>query len=236
MQVMPFHAGRWKQCPSRDLADIDSNICYGTAILEDFVKRSPTLERALLRYNGCVRGANTPRCHTYSGKVLGYAERAASQMLKAPFAGLTGASSVWAPIRLLLYVISQLHYRNTYLTDWIGSELEQLRKLRGLRREDVAAQLTVPVSPSTIRNIEHDETYNVSLDLLRQIAAVLGAEVRVTLDLKDDTNIGKCRSAKEWWITSTSSATSARGILTARSPIRRSADGCGASRSRTARS
>ena len=87
MQVMPFHVGKWKQCPSRDLADIDSNICYGTAILEDFVKRSPNLERALLRYNGCVRGTNTPRCHTYSGKVLRYADRAASQMLSAPFPG-----------------------------------------------------------------------------------------------------------------------------------------------------
>ncbi len=87
MQVMPFHAGKWKQCPSRDLTDIDSNICYGTAILEDFVKRSPNLEKALLRYNGCVRGTNTPRCHTYSGKVLKYADRAASQMLSAVFPG-----------------------------------------------------------------------------------------------------------------------------------------------------
>jgi len=87
MQVMPFHAGKWKQCPSRDLADIDSNICYGTAILQDMIKRSPTLERALLRYNGCVRGTNTPRCHTYSGKVLRYADKAASQMLSVPFPG-----------------------------------------------------------------------------------------------------------------------------------------------------
>src|SRR5512141_593131 len=68
------------------------------------------------------------------------------------------------------------------MSDWIGRDLERLRKLRGLRREDVAAQLTVPVSPSTIRNIEHDEHYNVSLDLLRQIASVLGAELRVSLD------------------------------------------------------
>ncbi|MDQ3244690.1 MAG: lytic transglycosylase domain-containing protein [Gemmatimonadota bacterium] len=85
MQVMPFHAGKWKQCPSRDLADIDSNICYGTSILADMIKRSPSMERALLRYNGCVRGTNTPRCHTYSGKVLRYADKAASQMLAAPF-------------------------------------------------------------------------------------------------------------------------------------------------------
>lgn len=50
----------------------------------------------------------------------------------------------------------------------------------------MAAQLSVPVSASTIRNIEHDEHYNVSLDLLRQIATVLGAELRVTLDVRDD--------------------------------------------------
>ena len=67
------------------------------------------------------------------------------------------------------------------MAEWIGRDLEKLRKLRGLRREDVAAQLPVPVSPSTIRNIEHDDHYNVSLDLLRQIATVLGAELRVTL-------------------------------------------------------
>jgi transcriptional regulator with XRE-family HTH domain len=68
------------------------------------------------------------------------------------------------------------------MTDWIGRELERLRKLRGLRREDVAAQLPEPVSPSTIRNIEHDETYNVSVDLLRQIAAVLGAQINISCE------------------------------------------------------
>lgn len=69
------------------------------------------------------------------------------------------------------------------MAEWIGRDLERLRKLRGLRREDVAAQLPVPVSPSTIRNIEHDAGYNVSLDLLRQIATVLGADVRVSLEI-----------------------------------------------------
>jgi len=41
------------------------------------------------------------------------------------------------------------------------------------------------VSPSTIRNIEHDEDYNVSLDLLRQVAAVLGAKIQVSLEAED---------------------------------------------------
>lgn len=61
--------------------------------------------------------------------------------------------------------------------------MERLRKLRGLRREDVAAQLSL--SPSTIRNIEHDETYNVSLDLLRSVAEVLGATISVSLETPD---------------------------------------------------
>ena len=85
MQVMPFHAGKWKGCTSNDLADIKSNICYGTAILADYIRRAPSLERALLNYNGCVRGTNTPMCHTYSGKVLRFADKAATQMLQAPF-------------------------------------------------------------------------------------------------------------------------------------------------------
>jgi transcriptional regulator with XRE-family HTH domain len=71
------------------------------------------------------------------------------------------------------------------MAEWIGRELERIRKLRGLRREDVAARLPRPVSASTIRNIEHDEDYNVSLDLLRQVAAVLGAKIQVSLEAED---------------------------------------------------
>jgi soluble lytic murein transglycosylase-like protein len=85
MQVMPFHAGKWKECPSNDLADIASNICYGTSILAQYVKKAPSIQKALLHYNGCVRGTNTPNCQSYSGKVLKYADQAASQMLSIPF-------------------------------------------------------------------------------------------------------------------------------------------------------
>jgi len=81
MQVMPFHAGKWKGCSSADLFSIDSNICHGTSILADLIKRSPSVARALQRYNGCVKGTNTPNCGTYSGKVLKFAEQAATQML-----------------------------------------------------------------------------------------------------------------------------------------------------------
>jgi hypothetical protein len=87
MQVMPFHAGKWKECPSRDLTDIASNICYGTSIIASYIKHAPSVQKALLNYNGCVRGTNTPNCQTYSGKVLKYADMAASQMLAIPFTG-----------------------------------------------------------------------------------------------------------------------------------------------------
>jgi hypothetical protein len=85
MQVMPFHAGKWKECPSSDLADIATNICYGTSIIASYIKRAPSVQKALLNYNGCVRGTNTPNCQSYSGKVLKYADQAATAMLSIPF-------------------------------------------------------------------------------------------------------------------------------------------------------
>jgi hypothetical protein len=65
MQVMPFHAGSWG-CPGADLEDLESNICHGSRILADALKRSGgDLSKALLRYNGCVLGTTTPNCHSY---------------------------------------------------------------------------------------------------------------------------------------------------------------------------
>ena len=64
MQVMPFHAGNWN-CGSRDLFDVEANICHGVAILADNLYRSRSLSQALLGYNGCVRGTNTPDCWKY---------------------------------------------------------------------------------------------------------------------------------------------------------------------------
>jgi hypothetical protein len=69
MQVMPFHAGA-RLCNSSDLVDVDSNICHGTLILARNLRESPSSVTALLRYNGCVRGTNTPNCHRYPGIVL----------------------------------------------------------------------------------------------------------------------------------------------------------------------
>jgi len=76
MQVMPFHAGNWG-CSSSDLFDIDANICHGVQILADNLKHSRNLPAALQRYNGCVRGTNTPDCYRYAGKVYRSARRTA---------------------------------------------------------------------------------------------------------------------------------------------------------------
>ena len=80
MQVMPFHAGSWG-CDGADLTDPDTNICHGARILADALVRSNgDLDRALLRYNGCVRGTNTPDCHLYPSKVLGNPELVTLEM------------------------------------------------------------------------------------------------------------------------------------------------------------
>jgi len=76
MQVMPAHAGGWG-CGSDDLTDPDINICHGARILAHYLVASGgNLDRALLRYNGCVRGTNTPDCHLYPVKVYRRASQA----------------------------------------------------------------------------------------------------------------------------------------------------------------
>jgi soluble lytic murein transglycosylase-like protein len=74
MQVMPIHAGSYG-CASADLATVDANICHGARILHLYVTRSRSITVALRRYNGCVRGTNTPRCSRYPMRVLQTAAR-----------------------------------------------------------------------------------------------------------------------------------------------------------------
>lgn len=68
MQVMPLWAGRWRDC-GRDLFDVEDNLCNGTSILAWYLQRHGSERQALLGYNGCVRGANTPNCFSYPEKV-----------------------------------------------------------------------------------------------------------------------------------------------------------------------
>ena len=76
MQVMPMHEGEWAGCEA-DLRDIRANICHGARIFAHYVEGSDgNVDRALLRYNGCVRGTNTPDCHSYPYHVYARAGRA----------------------------------------------------------------------------------------------------------------------------------------------------------------
>jgi soluble lytic murein transglycosylase-like protein len=90
MQVMPFHEGRWEPCEPR-LDDVEANICHGASIFAAYLAQSGgDVDRALLRYNGCVRGTNTPNCHQYPNHVYARAGRASLQAWRN--AGTMGAA------------------------------------------------------------------------------------------------------------------------------------------------
>jgi hypothetical protein len=96
MQVYPKY---WlkdlsKKFGAADIETDSTNLRYGVFILEHYLKprgkkaqgervvaAAPgSLMKGLLRYNGCVRGTNTPRCHTYPNKVAKYVERDAQAL------------------------------------------------------------------------------------------------------------------------------------------------------------
>jgi soluble lytic murein transglycosylase-like protein len=83
MQVMHFHAGEY-DCDSTDLLQVESNICHGARVLGYYMKRTGNLRRALLRYNGCVAGTNTPNCRRYPSKVLRTASQVRQEVLQYP--------------------------------------------------------------------------------------------------------------------------------------------------------
>jgi len=65
-----------------DLTKDETNIKYGVYIMQEYLKpqagrtmSAEQVRKGLLRYNGCVRGTNTPRCHTYPNKIARYVER-----------------------------------------------------------------------------------------------------------------------------------------------------------------
>jgi hypothetical protein len=61
-----------------DLATDSTNLKYGVYILSTYSKtekgaaQAAVVNKGLLRYNGCVRGTNTPHCKNYPSKVAGY--------------------------------------------------------------------------------------------------------------------------------------------------------------------
>jgi hypothetical protein len=71
-----------------DLASDSTNVKYGVYILAEYIKprrgtetvTANDVQKGLLRYNGCVRGTNTPNCKTYPTKVKNYVERQAESL------------------------------------------------------------------------------------------------------------------------------------------------------------
>jgi soluble lytic murein transglycosylase-like protein len=82
MQVMPVHVGSYG-CSSEDLNSVESNICHGARLLNTYMRRTNSVPLGLKRYNGCVRGRNTPRCYRYPTRVLRTAARVRHEVLLA---------------------------------------------------------------------------------------------------------------------------------------------------------
>jgi hypothetical protein len=91
-----------------DLASDSTNLKYGIYILKQYIKsdsgtvKPKDVSTGLLKYNGCVKGTNTPNCKSYPSKVKTYVEREADAIcgdksfydcIAKPFiAGLFGKS------------------------------------------------------------------------------------------------------------------------------------------------
>ena len=71
-----------------DLASDSTNVRFGVFILSEYfnphtrsgARRERDYRTALLRYNGCVTGSNTPNCKNYPDKVKRYVEASATSI------------------------------------------------------------------------------------------------------------------------------------------------------------
>jgi hypothetical protein len=107
--LMQIHPGPWRpalgQLFGRNLRNDTTNLRYGIYILSHFAKRSGDRSpedtgrhwrSALLRYNGCVTGKNTPNCDRYPDVVRREVQRSA----RAICAGRDFDRCVVTPLRL----------------------------------------------------------------------------------------------------------------------------------------
>jgi soluble lytic murein transglycosylase-like protein len=106
--LMQIHPGPWRPALGRlfgtNLRNDSTNLRYGIYILSHLADRSAARaddpsaawRTALLRYNGCVRGTNTPNCQRYPDVVRRNVQRAA----RAICDGRDFESCVVTPLRL----------------------------------------------------------------------------------------------------------------------------------------
>ena len=107
MQIMPrMWTPNLGPILGRNLKDDETNLRYGVYILRYFAKRtSDTLDAkgvirvALLGYNGCVRGTNTPKCQTYPEKVRRHVDENARTICSGRDFHECVALPLWASLR-----------------------------------------------------------------------------------------------------------------------------------------
>jgi hypothetical protein len=111
--LKPLSALFGKPMVKEDLTKDSTNIKAGVYILSEYIKtqeggvNAAVVNKGLLRYNGCVRGAHTKNCKTYPSKVGKYVEREANAIcgtktfyvcIAKPFIeGLKGKEAAPAP-------------------------------------------------------------------------------------------------------------------------------------------
>ena len=107
MQVMPrIWTPNLGHILGRNLKDDETNLRYGVYILKHFARETadtldPTAatRTALLRYNGCVRGTNTPDCRAYPEKVRRHVENDARNVCAGRGFHDCVALPLWAALR-----------------------------------------------------------------------------------------------------------------------------------------
>jgi soluble lytic murein transglycosylase-like protein len=107
MQVMPrVWLPNLGPILGRNLRDDETNLRYGVYILKHFAKRTAdTLDArgvirvALLGYNGCVRGTNTPTCRGYPEKVKRHVDENAKTICSGRDFHECVALPLWAALR-----------------------------------------------------------------------------------------------------------------------------------------
>jgi hypothetical protein len=107
MQIMPrVWTPNLGPILGRNLKDDETNLRYGVYILKHFAKRTPdTLDAkdvtriALLGYNGCVRGTNTPNCKAYPERVQQHVDESARTICSGRGFHECVALPLWAALR-----------------------------------------------------------------------------------------------------------------------------------------
>ena len=107
MQIMPrLWTPNLGPILGRNLKDDETNLRYGVYILKHFARETadtldPTAatRTALLRYNGCVHGTNTPDCRAYPDKVRRHVENDAQNVCAGRGFHDCVALPLWAALR-----------------------------------------------------------------------------------------------------------------------------------------